>query len=124
MDLKFYKCNKCGQIISKIKDTGVPIICCGEPMEEIIPGTVDASLEKHVPVYDKDENIVRVNIGIEDHPMEEEHYIEWIAIQTKHGNQRKCLKPGDAPHAVFSLLDGDEVIAVYEYCNIHGLWKK
>lgn len=124
MDMKFYKCKHCGQIVAMVKETGVPIICCGDPMEEIVANTVDAAIEKHVPAYDKNENPVRVNIGIEDHPMTEEHYIEWVAIQTKFGNQRKCLKPGDVPHAVFSLLEGDEIIAVYAYCNLHGLWKK
>ena len=76
MEIKYLKCAKCGQIISVIKDTGVPIICCGQPMELIEAGVVDASLEKHVPVYENSDNMLRVNIGIEDHPMTEEHYIE------------------------------------------------
>ena len=124
MEIKYLVCKKCGQLVSVAVDTGVPIICCGQPMEEVKPGEVDASKEKHVPVYENSDNMVRVNVGIEDHPMEEEHYIEWISVLTNTGYQRKNLKPGDVPHAVFSILDGDEIKAVYAYCNIHGLWKK
>ena len=124
MEIKYLVCKKCGQLVSVAVDTGVPIICCGQPMEEVKPGEVDASKEKHVPVYENSDNMVRVNVGIEDHPMEEEHYIEWISVLTNTGYQRKNLKPGDVPHAVFSILDGDEIQAVYAYCNKHGLWKK
>lgn len=122
--MKFFKCKHCGQIVAIVKETGVPIICCGDPMEEIVPGTVDAALEKHVPVYEVNDNIVEVTIGEVEHPMQDDHYIEWIAIQTKFGNQRKVLSPKDAPKAKFALLDGDEIVAVYEHCNLHGLWKK
>ena len=123
MEMKFYRCAHCGQIVAIVKGTGVPIICCGEPMQEIVPGTVDASLEKHVPVYEVKDGKVKVTVGSVEHPMLDEHYIEWIALQTKQGNQRKSLKPGDAPKACFSICDDDEVVAVYEYCNLHGLWK-
>ena len=123
MGIKFYKCAHCGQIVAIVKGTGVPIMCCGEAMSEIVPGTVDASLEKHVPVYTVDGNKVTVKVGAAEHPMAEEHYIEWIALETKAGNQRKALKPGDAPAACFAICDGDEVVAVYAYCNLHGLWK-
>ena len=123
MEMKFYRCAHCGQIIAVVKKTGVPIICCGEPMKEIIPGTTDASLEKHVPVYEVKDGKVVVKVGAVDHPMLPEHYIEWVAIQTKFGNQRKSLKPGDAPQVCFRLCDGDEVEAVYAYCNLHSLWK-
>ena len=123
MEMKFYRCAHCGQIIAVVKKTGVPIICCGEPMKEIIPGTTDASLEKHVPVYEGKDGKVVVKVGAVDHPMLPEHYIEWVAIQTKFGNQRKSLKPGDAPQVCFRLCDGDEVEAVYAYCNLHSLWK-
>lgn len=122
--MKFYRCKHCGQIIAKVKDTKVPVICCGEPMSEIIPGTTDGAAEKHVPVYEVKDNIVNVQIGSVPHPMEEKHYIEWVALETKFGNQRKELKPGQEPKVSFALLPGDEVIAVYEYCNIHSLWKK
>ena len=123
MELKFYLCKHCGNIIAKVRDSGVPVICCGEPMTEIIPGSVDASHEKHVPVFRKEGNQVLVNIGAVEHPMTEEHHIEWIALQTKYGNQRKTLKPGDAPAACFALCEGDEIEAVLAYCNLHGLWK-
>lgn len=123
MDLKFYRCNHCGQIVAIVKKTGVPVVCCGEPMQEIIPGTTDAAIEKHVPVYEVNGNIVTVTIGSVAHPMLEEHYIEWVALQTKFGNQRKALTPGSEPKVSFALTEGDEVVAVYEYCNLHGLWK-
>ena len=123
MELKFYQCETCGQIIAKVKETVAPVVCCGKPMKQIIPGTVEASKEKHIPVYRTEGNIVIVEVGSTLHPMLEEHYIEWIALQTKFGNQRKALKPGDAPKACFSICEGDEVEAVYAYCNLHGLWK-
>ena len=123
MEMKFYRCKNCGQIIAKVHNTGVPVICCGAPMEEIVPGSVDASLEKHVPVYDIKGNYVEVRIGSIDHPMIEEHYIEWVALQTKFGNQRKALHPGDKPVVCFNICDEDEIEAVYAYCNLHGLWK-
>ena len=123
MELKFYRCAHCGQIIAKVKDKGVPVICCGEKMQEIIPGTTDAAQEKHVPVYSVENNIVTVKVGEVEHPMIEEHYIEWIAIQTKLGNQRKMLNPADEPCAQFALLEDDEIEAVFAYCNLHSLWK-
>ena len=124
MEVKFYQCSHCGQIIAKVKDKGVPVICCGEKMQEIIPGTTDAAVEKHVPVFEVKDNIVYVKVGEAAHPMLEEHYIEWILVQTNLGNQRKGLKPGDAPEACFALCEGEKVEAVYAYCNLHSLWKK
>ena len=123
MEMKFYRCKHCGQIIAIVKKTGAKIVCCGEEMEEIIPGSVDASLEKHVPVYEVKGNEVIVKIGSLDHPMIPEHYIEWVAIQTNNGNQRKTLKPNEAPVVKFALGEGDKVEAVYAYCNLHGLWR-
>ena len=122
MELKFYRCKICGKIIAIVKDTGVPTICCGQEMEQIIPGTTDASVEKHVPVITVNGNEVEVKVGSVDHPMAPEHYIEWIALSTKQGNQRKCLKPSDAPVAKFALVAGDEVVKAYAYCNLHSLW--
>ena len=124
MEMKFYKCAHCGQMIAIVKETGVPVICCGEPMQELVAGTTDAAVEKHVPQFELKDGIVEVTVGEVEHPMLEEHYIEWIAVQTKQGNQRKALKPGEAPKACFALCEGDEVVAVYEHCNLHGLWKK
>ena len=120
--MKFYRCKHCGQIVAIVKETKVPVMCCGEAMEEIIPGVTDAAVEKHVPVFEEKDGIVSVTVGSVAHPMAEEHYIEWIALQTKSGNQRKTLKPGDEPKACFAICEGDEVEAVYAYCNLHGLW--
>ncbi|MCR5647419.1 MAG: desulfoferrodoxin FeS4 iron-binding domain-containing protein [Acholeplasmatales bacterium] len=123
MEMKFYRCKHCGQIVAIVKKTGAPLICCGEEMEEIIPCTVDASHEKHIPVYKVEGDLVTVNVGSVEHPMIDAHYIEWVAIQTTSGNQRKLLKPNDKPTVEFKILDTDKVIAVYAYCNLHGLWK-
>ena len=123
MDMKFYKCKHCGQMVAIVKETGVPLICCGEPMEEIVAGTTDAAVEKHVPVYEVKDNKVVVTVGSVEHPMLDVHYIEWVSLQTKQGNQRKALKPGDAPKVEFAICEGDEVEAVYAYCNLHSLWK-
>ena len=123
MDMVFYRCAKCGQIVAVVKKTGAPIICCGEPMKEIVPGTVDASLEKHVPVVSVADGKVTVNVGSIPHPMVPEHYIEWVALKTAKGNQRKALKPGEEPAVSFLIGDDDTVEAVYAFCNLHGLWK-
>ena len=123
MEMVFYRCPVCGQIVAIVKGTGVPIICCGKPMQKIEAGTTDASVEKHVPVYEVNGSTVTVTVGSVEHPMLPEHYIEWIALKTKAGNQRKALKPGDAPKACFAICEGDEVEAVYAYCNLHSLWK-
>lgn len=123
MEMKFKRCSHCGQIIAMVEDKGVPIICCGEPMAELIPGTTEAATEKHIPVYSVEGNKVSVTVGEVEHPMADDHFIEWISLQSKFGNQRKALKPGDAPKACFAMCDGDEVEAVYAYCNLHSLWK-
>lgn len=123
MEQKFYICKHCGNIIAYVKNAGVKVSCCGEEMQELVPGTTDAAREKHVPVYSVENGTVKVNVGEIDHPMAPEHFIEWVSLQTKFGNQRKQLKPGDAPSVTFAVSDGDEVEAVYAYCNLHGLWK-
>lgn len=123
MNQKFLKCSHCGNIVAVVKETGVPVMCCGEKMNEIIPGEVDASKEKHVPVYNVEGTKVVVKVGEVEHPMQDEHYIEWVSIQTKMGNQRKVLKPNDKPEVCFHICEGDEIEAVYAYCNLHGLWK-
>ena len=123
MKQRFYVCAHCGNIIAKVKDTGVPVMCCGAKMEEIIPSSVDASVEKHVPVYKIEGNKVYVSVGTVEHPMGEDHYIEWISLQTNKGNQRKFLKPGEKPQMCFAICDGEEVEAVFAYCNLHSLWK-
>ena len=123
MEQKFYICEHCGNLIAMVQNKGVPIMCCGQKMTEIVPGTTDAAVEKHIPVYEVKDNIVSVTVGSVEHPMLPEHYIEWVSLQTKFGNQRKALKPGDAPKVCFALCEGDEVEAVYAYCNLHSLWK-
>ena len=122
MKQKFLVCNKCGNIVAVVKESGVPVMCCGQKMEQIIPGTVEASVEKHVPVYTVNGNLVEVVVGSVEHPMQDVHYIEMIILETKKGLQVKYLNPGEEPYAEF-LLDNDEVVAAYEYCNLHGLWK-
>lgn len=123
MQQKFFICETCGNMIAMVKESGVPVVCCGKRMTQLIPGTTDASAEKHVPVYTKEGNRVTVKVGSAEHPMVPEHYIEWVSLQTKFGNQRKQLLPGAAPEVCFTLCEGDEVEAVYAYCNLHGLWQ-
>ena len=123
MELKFLICEHCGNIVSVIKGSGVPVKCCGEDMKELVAGAKDGAKEKHVPVYQVEGNQVTVCVGSVEHPMQQEQSIEWIAVQTRQGAQFKKLDPGCAPKAGFALCDGDEVEAVYAYCNLHGLWK-
>lgn len=123
MELKFFRCNHCGNIIVKIKDSSVPVVCCGENMQELVPGTTDAAVEKHLPVYETNGSTVTVTVGSVSHPMMPEHFINWVCLQTNKGFQLKYLNPGEEPKAVFALADGEKVEAVYEYCNLHGLWK-
>ncbi len=121
--MKFFVCEECGNFVEMIKESGAPMICCGEKMKELIPGTSDGAVEKHVPVVTVDGNKVTVMVGSAEHPMMEAHYIEWIAVETVKGAQRKVLKPGEKPCAEFLLTDDDSVVEVYAYCNLHGLWK-
>lgn len=123
MEQKFLICEHCGNMVAMVKSVGVPVMCCGQKMTELIPGTTDAAVEKHVPVYEVKGNQVHVTVGEVEHPMQEEHFIEWVSLQTKAGNQRKALKAGDKPEVCFAICEGDEVEAVYAYCNLHGLWK-
>lgn len=97
MDMKFYKCSHCGNIVAYVQDNGPKVVCCGEEMKEMVANTTDAATEKHVPVVTVDGNQVTVSVGSVTHPMEEKHYIQWISLQTEQGNQRKALKPGQSP---------------------------
>lgn len=121
--MKFLICKHCGNIVATVRESGVPVICCGEPMQELVPGTVEASLEKHLPVIEAQGSHALVRVGAVEHPMAAEHHIEWIALETAQGNQRKLLVPGEKPEACFALCEGDHVVAAYAYCNLHGLWK-
>ena len=123
MDMKFYKCSHCGNIIAYVNASGVKASCCGAEMTEIAPKTAASSTEKHDPEGKAAGNLVTGTVGSTLHPMEEKHSIQWISLQTEQGNQRKALAPGQEPTAVFALAPGDKVVAAYEYCNLHGLWK-
>ena len=119
---KFYICSHCGNVVEMVKDAGVKPFCCGQKMDELIPNTVEASGEKHIPSVSVNGDVVTVNVGSVNHPMVDEHFIEWVYVKTDKGGQRKHLKPGEAPNVVFHL-GGDKPLAVYAYCNLHGLWK-
>lgn len=121
--MKFFVCETCGNFVGMIKESGVPMMCCGQKMKELIPGTSDGAADKHVPVFTVEGSTVTVTIGAKEHPMVEVHHIEWIAIETAKGAQRKVLKPGEKPCAKFLLTEDDSLVAVYAYCNLHGLWK-
>ena len=121
--MKFFKCNHCGNIVSYVQDNGPKVICCGEEMVELVPKTADSAVEKHVPVVEVEGNLVKVIVRSTLHPMAEEHSIQWIALETEQGEQLKYLKPGQEPVVTFQLVPGDKVVAAYEYCNLHGLWK-
>lgn len=122
--MKFYICKGCGKIVGMVRPSKCPTKCCGEPMEEMIPNTTDGAVEKHVPEVEINGRDVTVRVGSAAHPMLEEHYIMWVALETKQGAQRKELQPGQEPCVSFALTAGDEAVAAYEYCNLHGLWKK
>ena len=121
-NVKFYVCPHCGNIVEMVHDAGVNPVCCGQKMKELIPGSVDASGEKHVPAVKVDGNVVEVNVGSVDHPMVDVHWIEWVELVSDKGIQRKYLNPGEAPNVKFILGD-EKPLAVYAYCNLHGLWK-
>ena len=121
-ETKFFICEHCGNIVGVIHDAGVPMMCCGQKMTQLVPGTVEASVEKHLPVVTADGDKVKVEIGSVAHPMAEEHSILWVYLQTDKGGQRKNLAVGEAPSVEFTLCD-EKPVAVYAYCNLHGLWK-
>lgn len=119
---KFYICEKCGNLAGLINASGVPMVCCGQKMTKIEAGTVEASREKHIPVVTVDNGVVNVRVGSVDHPMAEEHSILWVYLETDKGGQRKSLEVGGEPAVSFAIAD-EKPIAVYAYCNLHGLWK-
>lgn len=119
---KFFKCKHCGNFVGLINNAGIPLICCGEPMEEQVANTVEASTEKHIPDVSRNGRLVHAKIGTVAHPMTEEHHIEFIYLQTKKGGQRKATPVGADAAAMFAVVD-DEPVEVYAYCNLHGLWK-
>ena len=122
--MKFYICAHCKNVIIKADDSGVPVVCCGEKMEELVAGATEGAFEKHIPEVSLDGMQVKVQVGSVLHPMMEEHSIRFIVLETDKGYQVKNLTPGVEPKAEFALIPGEKAIAVYEYCNLHGLWKK
>lgn len=123
MEGRFYVCKACKNIVGLINNGGGELVCCGSPMELLVPGSVEAAVEKHLPEVKVEEGCVSVQVGSVAHPMQDEHSIEWIYLQTKSGGQRAALKPGEQPEACFCICDDDSPVAVYAYCNLHGLWK-
>jgi len=121
--MKFYKCEICGKIVAMVKETPVETVCCGADMVEIVPNTTDGKSEAHVPVYRVEGDTVTVKVGEMPHPMKDDHYIEWIALETEKGNQCRHLKSGDEPRTTFALVPYDKIRNVYEYCSVHGLWR-
>ena len=120
---RFYICSHCGNIVGMIHNAGVPVMCCGQKMSQLEPGVVEASHEKHIPEVAVEGNLVKVSVGSVIHPMSEEHHIAWVYLQTDKGGQRKCLETGKDPVVTFAVAD-EKPVAVYAYCNLHGLWKK
>ncbi len=118
---EIYRCAICGNIVEVLHPGAGKLVCCGQPMELLEANSKDAALEKHVPVVEKIAGGYRVTVGSVEHPMIDEHYIEWIEIMTENGTMRQYLKPGEKPVAVF-MTDAENVTA-REYCNLHGLWK-
>ena len=119
--MKFFKCIKCNRLAVFLDDMN--LTSCGEVFEEVTPNTTDAATEKHVPVVEVSGNKVVVKVGEVEHPMTEEHYIQWIALQTKWNFYFRFLDPGKPAKGTMDLCSKDEVVAVYAYCNLHGLWK-
>lgn len=119
---KFYICKHCGNLIGLIDNKGVPLMCCGEKMAELVPNTAEAATEKHLPAVTSSGSGIEVQVGSVAHPMEDAHHISFVYVETENGGQRKCLNAGDEPKLSFSFVN-DKPIAVYAYCNLHGLWK-
>lgn len=121
---KFLLCQRCGNLIELINDSGVTPNCCEQNMKELVPNIVDAAGEKHIPVIKVEGNKATIEIGEVLHPMTEEHFIEWIYLETTSGIKRAKLNPNEEPIKEFALSMNEEVISAYAYCNLHGLWLK
>lgn len=120
---RYLVCTHCGNVAEKLYDGGVDIVCCGDPMAQLTANTTDAAQEKHVPSVKLQVNTVYVQVGSVPHPMQEDHYIGWIWLETDKGGYRRALVPGDAPRAEFTFQQDETPVAVYAWCNLHGLWK-
>ena len=123
MDNKVLVCKVCGNVVGMIEDHGVPLYCCGQPMNELVANESEGALEKHMPLVIQNGNEIKVNVGSEEHPMLDNHWISLIQLETDKGIYQKRLSPNQKPEATFVLGDGERAIAAYEYCNLHGLWK-
>ncbi len=122
--MKHYICRGCGNLVAMVNDTGRRIGCCGSNMNEIVPGAVDASREKHTPVVKEEKGRVTVTVGSGEnmHPMTKDHSIGWVCLITNAGTQRKLLPPDGKPEVIFHVGEGEKVIKAFAYCNLHGLW--
>lgn len=121
--LKVYICKHCGNVITKLTSSQVPVQCCGEDMQLLEAGVTDAAVEKHVPVVTVSGSTVTVEVGTVAHPMTAEHFIQWVVVETERDALIHWFHPGEEPRAVFALAEGQQAKAVYAYCNLHGLWK-
>ena len=119
---RFFICKRCGNLVGLINDEGAPLVCCGEPMTELTPNTAEAAQEKHLPDVTVNGDCLSVQVGSVPHPMTAEHQIAFVYVETERGGQRKALMPGEEPKLTFSFSE-DKPVAVYAYCNLHGLWK-
>ena len=118
--LQIYKCEVCGNIVEVLHEGAGELVCCDQPMKLLEEKTEEQGKEKHLPVVEKTDKGVQVKVGSIPHPMEEKHFIEWVAVETDKGVFRKFLKPGEKPEAEFEI--GGNILQAREYCNIHGLW--
>lgn len=123
MKIRFFVCNHCNSVVAMVSGDEIPEQCCGEFFQEIVPGTSEGAQEKHIPVYEINGETVNVSVGETEHPMTPEHYIDWVCIETEDGLQFKKLNPSMSPHISFSISKGNNVKAVYAFCNQHSLWK-
>ncbi|MBU4535332.1 MAG: desulfoferrodoxin [Euryarchaeota archaeon] len=120
---EIYRCNVCGNIVEMVHGGVGELVCCGQPMELLIERQTDVGPEKHIPIIEKTEKGIKVKVGEVPHPMEENHYIEWVELIIDGKAYREFLEPGDNPEVEFNLnIPEDSTLKVREYCNIHGLW--
>jgi superoxide reductase len=118
--LEIYKCDECGGIVEVLRAGALPV-CCGQSMKKMEAGVTDAAQEKHVPIIEKQDDVITVTVGSVEHPMEEKHYIEWIELIADNNSYHQFLKPGDKPRAIFQVKA--EKVTAREHCNLHGLWE-
>ncbi len=118
--LQVYRCEVCGNMVEVLHQAKGQLVCCGQPMKLCQENTSDAAREKHVPVVEKTADGIKVKVGSLPHPMEEDHYIEWVELIAAGKDGRRFLKPGSAPEATFKMEAAQ--VTARAYCNLHGLW--